>query len=140
MRFWDTSALFPLLSSEEGSSHAVDLLRSDREITIWWGTPVELASAAGRLRRMGRVDDAECARILAKIGPLARTAEEIQPTEELRQTAFRLVRLHDITAADSLQLAAALVWARHVPTGLDFVCMDTRLCEAAEKEGFTVLG
>ncbi|MDO8586534.1 MAG: type II toxin-antitoxin system VapC family toxin [Armatimonadota bacterium] len=140
MRFWDTSALFPLLSLEEGSSRAADLLRSDREIAMWWGTSVELASAAGRLRRMGRVDDAECARLLAKIGPLAHTAEEVQPTEELRQTAFRLVRLHDLTAADSLQLAAALVWARHVPTGLDFVCMDARLCEAAEKEGFNVVG
>ena len=140
MRFWDTSALFPLLTVEEGSSRVVDLLRSDRDIAIWWGAPVELASAAGRLLRMGRVDDAGYARILSKIGPFAQSAEEVQPTEEVRQTALRLIRVHDLRSADSLQLAAALVWARHVPTGIEFVCMDARLGAAAEKEGFSVLG
>jgi len=89
---------------------------------------------------MGEIDDAGYASIASKIGPLALDAEEVQPSEEVRQTALRLVRMHNLRAADALQLAAALVWARHVPTGLDFVCMDARLRTAAEKEGFSVLG
>lgn len=139
MKFWDTSALFVLLTVQKGSSNAAAVFRSDAEVAMWWGTPVELASAAARLRRMGEIDDAGYARILSKIGPLAQSAEEVQPTEEVRQTALRLIRVHDLRAADALQLAAALVWARHVPTGIEFVCFDTRLGVAAEKEGFKVL-
>lgn len=140
MRFWDTSALFLLLTVQKGSSGATAVFSSDSEIAMWWGTPVELASAAARLRRMGEIDDAGHTRILSKIGPLAQIVEEVQPSEEVRQTALRLIRVHELRAADALQLAAALVWARHVPTGLDFVCMDARLSAAAEKEGFCVLG
>lgn len=139
MRFWDTSALFVLLTVQQGSSSAAYIFSSDSEVAIWWGTPVELASAAARLRRMGEVDEAGYVRILSKIGPLAQSAEEVQPSEEVRQTALRLIRVHDLRAADALQLASALVWARHVPIGLDFVCMDVRLRAAAEKEGFNVL-
>jgi uncharacterized protein len=140
MKFWDTSALFVLLTVQKGSSNATGIFSSDSEIAIWWGTPVELASAAARLRRMGEVDEAGYTRILSKIGPVAQCAEEVQPSEEVRQTALRLIRVHDLRAADALQLAAALVWARHMPAGLEFVCMDTRLSMAAEKEGFTILG
>ena len=140
MKFWDTSTLFVLLTTQKGSSSAADVFSSDPEVAMWWGTPVELASAAARLRRRGEVDDAGYVRILSKIWPLAQSAEEVQPSEEVRQTALRLIRVHDLRAADALQLAAALVWARHVPTGLEFVCMDTGLCAAAEKEGFSVLG
>lgn len=140
MKFWDTSALFVLLTVQEGSSSAAGVFSSDPEVAIWWGTPVELASAAARLQRMGEVDSAGYARILSKIGPLAQRTEEVQPSENVRQTAIRLIRVHDLRAADAFQLAAALVWARHVPTGLEFVCMDARLRAAAEKEGFIVLG
>lgn len=139
MKFWDTSALFVLLTVQHGSSAAADLFRSDPEVVMWWGTPVELASAAARLRRMGEVDEAGYVRILSKIGPFSESAEEVQPSEEVRQTALRLMRVHELRAADSLQLAAALVWARHVPTGLEFVCMDQRLRAAAEREGFVVV-
>ena len=140
MKFWDTSALFALLVDHQGSDRAKAALAGDPDASIWWGTAVELASGAARLLRMKEIDEAHCTRILASIGPIVRTAEEIQPNEEVRQIALRLIRVHDLTAADSLQLAAALVWARHVPAGLEFVCLDTKLRSAAEKEGFTVLG
>lgn len=140
MKFWDTSALFPLLTVQPGSSSAAAVVGSDPEIAMWWGTPVELASAAARLHKMGDVDASGYARIVSGIGPLAQRTEEVQPTEEVRQTALRLIRVHDLHAADSLQLAAALVWARHVPTGIGFVCMDDKLRAAADKEGFDVLG
>ncbi len=140
MKFWDTSALFVLLTVQPDSSSAAAVFGSDPEVAMWWVTSVELASAASRLRRMGEVDEAGYVRILSKIAPFARSAEEVQPTEEVRQTALRLIRVHDLRTADSLQLAAALVWARHVPTGLGFVCMDAKLRAAAEKEGFIVLG
>lgn len=39
-------------------------------------------------------------------------------------------------AADGLQLAAALTWARGRPPGHAFVSLDARLAEAARREGF----
>ena len=47
--------------------------------------------------------------------------------------------LHPLRAADAMQLAAAIVWANGQATGHEFVCLDHRLREAAQREGFTVL-
>jgi len=47
--------------------------------------------------------------------------------------------VHSLRAADSFQLAAALIWAEENPQGLDLVCLDQNLREAAFKEGFAVL-
>ena len=64
---------------------------------------------------------------------------EILPCSALRRRAIRLVATHDLRAADSLQLAAALTWADQDPEGREFVCLDQRLALAARAEGFTVL-
>lgn len=62
----------------------------------------------------------------------------MQP-EELATIALRLLASHPLRAADALQLAAALVWARGQPGGHEIVCLDDRLASAALLEGFTVL-
>jgi predicted nucleic acid-binding protein len=53
--------------------------------------------------------------------------------------ARRLLETHPLSAADALQLAAALVMTEERPTGTEFVTFDIRLAEAANKEGFPVL-
>jgi hypothetical protein len=73
------------------------------------------------------------------ISVLSREWSEVQPTELVRQRAERLLQVHPLRAADSFQLAAALIWAQESPLGLHLVCMDQNLREAARKEGFTVL-
>jgi hypothetical protein len=47
--------------------------------------------------------------------------------------------VHPLRAADSLQLAAALVAAERDPASLTFVSLDERLSEAATREGFPIL-
>lgn len=59
--------------------------------------------------------------------------------EQLKDLAKRLLRVHPLRTADALQLAAALVY-RAEGSPLDFVCLDERLCSAAEREGFIVIG
>jgi hypothetical protein len=44
-----------------------------------------------------------------------------------------------MSAADALQLAAALVWASEEPTNRVFVALDRQLRRAAGREGFDVL-
>jgi len=71
---------------------------------------------------------------------MQRLWQEVQPLETLRDIAMRLLRAHPLRAADSLQLAAAIMASEHRPSTLDFVCLDTRLALAAQREGFNVIG
>jgi hypothetical protein len=64
---------------------------------------------------------------------------EIPPTSDLRGLAVTLVKKHPLRAADSLQLAAALVWCQRRTAARTFISGDLRLCEAAALEGFTVI-
>ena len=47
-----------------------------------------------------------------------------------------MLRVHSLRAADSLQLAAALVAADHDPASLQVVSLDQRLNDALYQEGF----
>ena len=49
------------------------------------------------------------------------------------------MRLHPLRAADALQLAAALEWAKGKPSGRTFITLDKQLALAATREGFMVL-
>jgi predicted nucleic acid-binding protein len=51
---------------------------------------------------------------------------------------MRLIRVHALTAADAVQLAAAQVWAGPIHNP-EFVTFDERLAMAARLEGFRVL-
>ena len=45
MKFWDTSALVPLIVDEPGTKAARDLLAEDADVMIWTLTSVELLSS-----------------------------------------------------------------------------------------------
>ena len=140
MRFWDASALIPLLVDEPARERLLALLEEDSEMLAWWGTPVEIASALARREREELLTADEVAAALEASRALAEIWHEIVPSDVVRRTAGRLLRTHPLRAADSLQLAAALVAADHDSTSLEIVCMDARLTLAARREGFTVLG
>ena len=139
MRFWDSSALLSLLAGQRGGERLKLLLEEDPDIAMWWGTPVELVSGACRLRRTGAADEETHRNIVIGIDEVVSDADQIDPGEQIRQAALRAVRTHDLRAADALQLAAALVWTGHEPLATGFVCLDKRLRDAAEREGFSVL-
>lgn len=138
MRFWDTSGVVPLLLEQEASRGVQPLLESDPMIAAWWGTPVECASAAARLRREGLLTVEEEVQVLALLEDLEEAWFEIRPSEELRREAGRLLRNHSLKAADALQLAAAIIWAGPARKN-EIVTLDERLGLAARLEGFKVL-
>jgi len=139
MKFWDSSAVVPLLVREPTSEQIEAVLRLDPEIVLWWATPVECASALMRVHREGDLTSSGLHRAQALLESLRERAYEIQPVEEVRARAQRLLAVHRLRAADSLQLAAALVWCRERPQGVRFVCLDDRLRGAAVLEGFLVV-
>ncbi len=105
-------------------------------MAVWWGTPVECWSALARRRREGTLGVAEEEAARSLLRTLQESWTEIQPSEEIRGHAARLLRLHPLRALDALQLAAALVWAGSPPAG-DVVVFDRRLEEAARLESLT---
>lgn len=139
MRFWDTSAVVPLLVKESGTSTATSVLEEDYEIVVWWGTRIECVSALARYARDHGVSSAELSRAHDRLAGLAKLWWEVSPSELLRSTAERIVRTHPLRAADALQLAAALVASDGQPSGLAFASFDTRQRDAARREGFPVL-
>jgi predicted nucleic acid-binding protein len=139
MKFWDASAVVPLLALEPARARLIEMLDEDPQVLIWWGTSVEIASALARCEREGSMtaDEVSTAMVLAR--QLTDSWHEITPADAIRRTAERLLRRHALRAADSLQLAAALVAADHDPDYFPIVCLDARLTSAARREGFTVL-
>lgn len=140
MRFWDTSALIPLLLAERGTSRAERYLRDDANVVVWTLTRAELLSGLVRRRRE---EPGASRRLLAARRELLSAWErwsEVTAVEIVRRHAERVVEPHPVRAADALQIGAALVAAEDNPAALEFVTFDRHQAEAAEREGFRVLG
>lgn len=139
MKFWDTSAILPLCLQEPMSGTVQAILRQDEQMVVWWSTVIECSSAFARLRREGRVDWGQEARLRQVLGLLATHWSEVLPGQLVREEAARLLLNHPLRAADAMQMAAAVVWADHRPCGQELICLDERLREAARREGFVIL-
>lgn len=139
MRFWDASAIAPLLLAEAERNRMLDELQRDAAMLVWWGTPVECTSAIARREREEALAPPDAASALTRLRSLAAAWHEVQPAPSVSALALRLLRVHPLRAADSLQLAAAIAAAEGEPQSLPFVCLDDRLSEAAMREGFPVV-
>ena len=138
MRFWDSSALVPLLQSESQTAVVTSLHAEDDSIVVFWATEVECVSAIARCEREGSIGPEQVVRALNRLDRLRTAWTDVQPVDTIRETARRLLRTHALRTADSLQLAAALVVSEYRPSSLQFVCLDTRFRDAAAREGFPV--
>ena len=139
MRFWDSSALVPILVAEATSAAVMRAYELDPEVVAWWGTEAECVSALARLERDGSLPSSSMVDGLRRLEALARAWQEVQPVTAVRTIAIRLLRVHPLRTADALQLGAAIVAAEDHPTTLPFVTLDERLAQAAEREGFPVV-
>ena len=139
MKFWDASAIVPLLVAESMTRSVQTLARRDPDMLAWWGSRVECASALARLERDALLDGKDAALAFDRLKQLADAWHEIEPSEILRENALRFLRVHPLRVADALQLAAAFVAAERRPSSLEVVTLDGRLADAARKEGFELI-
>jgi predicted nucleic acid-binding protein len=137
VRFWDSSALVPLLVPEAMSRSLQGLYQRDPVMFAWWATEIECTSAIARGQRLGQLREAIVIEAFARLSALRAGWHEVEPGEDVREAAKRLVRVHDLRTADALQLAAALFVAEARPSTLEFVSLDDRLVAAARREGFS---
>ena len=140
MRFWDSSALVPLVFDEPASEALRRLARADEALVIWALSSVELLSALARVERSSRGLDDLLSGVRRDALDLVRRCKPVALVDAVRQRAERLVSVHALTAADALQLAAALVVSREQPETIEFVTLDKVLARAARLEGFPVVG
>ena len=136
--FWDSSALIPLCVQEQTSNHAKSLAKQFAPV-VWWATAVEIHSAVARLHRAGELNNAAKQAALNRLLVISQGWREILPSDKLRDQAETLLDTYPMRAADSLQLAAAMVWCQQKPARRTFISGDVRLCEAAAEAGFTVI-
>ncbi|HVZ32255.1 MAG TPA: type II toxin-antitoxin system VapC family toxin [Polyangiaceae bacterium] len=77
MRYWDASALLPLIVTEPGSKFVDGWMRSDDGVCTWGTTRVELSSAVERPAREGALTRNQRRDALKLISELASAATEV---------------------------------------------------------------
>ena len=140
MKFWDASAVVPLLMTEPATRTVQSVAEKDPTMIVWWATEVECASAIARLERDAALDEPAATRAFDRLKQLAHAWHEIDPSDPVREAAVRFLRVHPLRAADALQLGAAFIAAERRPPSLEVVTLDDRLAAAARKEGFALIG
>ena len=139
MKFWDTSALVPLVVDEPSTAATRDLIARDPNVVVWLLTGVELLSAISRLGRVSSGLEDLAAALRQDAMSQARRWTMVTDVDGVRRRAERLVGVHPIAAADALQLGAALVTCHDRPESLEFVTLDKVLARSARLEGFPVV-
>lgn len=139
MRFWDTSAIVPLFVAESTTDTTRSWLREDDVIVTWAWSRVEIASAIERRAREGELTRDQRRSVMSRLEAFSATWHEVVEMLAVRSRSTSLLARHPLRAADAAQLGAALHVREQLGAPLQFVCLDRRLAEAAEREGLSVV-
>lgn len=138
MSFWDSSALVPLCTNEPRSILAGRFWKMFSQKNVWWAASVEISSALARLERENLINLQKRLKAEKRLEILEKAWFEIQPTLRIKELARTFPVQYKTKAADSLQLAAALVWCKENPKNKDFVSGDAHLIKVAQSVGFKI--
>ena len=139
MRYWDASALVPLVVAESDSERVRGWLAEDDHVVTWVWTRTEITSAIERRTREGSLSRPQRREVLDRLGALADGWDEVTDVLAVRSRADALLARHALRAADAGQLGAALLVQEQLAGALTFVCRDQRLLTAADVEGLRIL-
>jgi len=138
MRFWDSSAIVPLLVLEEETEECIRAFRSDQEVMVWTMSKIEVCSALCRRFHEGSLKENDFDSARKRMNEFFDVAFEIISVAKVKDRALRLLQVHKLSAVDALQLAAALVSTQEDTLKLQIMSFDERLSQAAKREGFIV--
>jgi len=136
--FWDSSAIVPLCTNQATSPQAQVCYRRF-SVVVWWSAVVEVRSAISRLHRNQQISDRDRQGAITRLRLISSGWREVIPDDKLRDLAVDALGKHSLSAADALQLAAALTWCWQRPFRRNFITADQRLAEAARSVGFSVV-
>ncbi len=106
--FWDSSAVVPLLVAEVSSSAAAAILLEDKEMTMWWATPLECQSALHRRHRDSPLPADVTSAAAERLRAIVEHADTVAPTDEVRRRAGRLVSVHPLRGSSRRLRRSAL--------------------------------
>lgn len=138
MRYWDASALVPLIVAQPDSHLVREWLAEDDQIVTWVWTGTEIVSAIERLTREGKISRQQRRAALEEFGDLSNQWDEVTDAVAVRARALGVLARHPVRAADAGQLAAAMLIQEQLTFPLSFMCLDRRLALAAEREGLRI--
>jgi len=138
VRYWDASALVPLVIAEPATKRVRSWIERDSSIVTWAWTRVEITGAIERRAREGLLTRQQRRDALGRFDALANAWDEVTDVLAVRARAIPLLARHPLRAADAAQLGAALLVTEPDLTAVPFVCLDERLAAAAEREGLVV--
>ena len=139
MRYWDASALVPLIVAEPDSESVRTWLSEDDHIVTWVWTRTEIIGAIERRAREGSLSRLQRRDVLERFNAFADSWDEVTEVLAVRSRANALLARHSLRAADAGQLGAALLVQEQLASPLTFVCLDQRLSSAAELESLRVI-
>ena len=87
MKFWDASAIVPLLVAETTTERLQALGQRDPDMLAWWGSAVECASAVARLERDTALNSKGAELAFQRLRLIADAWHEIEPSELVRENA-----------------------------------------------------
>lgn len=140
MRFWDSSAIAPLVIGDRFSEAVLTLYQSDPRMTVWCLSEVEVWSAVTRKRHEGAIGSPGMRIAREHLKRFSEHWIEINDVPAVARRARRLLEVHRIRAADAMQVAAALYAVGDAPEQTEFVTFDERLADCVEREGFRIVG
>ena len=91
MKFWDASAIVPLVALEKETGECRTLLAEDTDIVVWFLTPVEVISALTRRLREKSLKPIEFSRAKEYLATLEKAWSEVISVERVRERARRLL-------------------------------------------------
>jgi predicted nucleic acid-binding protein len=138
MRFWDSSAIIPLLVLEDKTEYCISAFQTDKEIMVWTMSKVEVFSALCRSFKENTLTEGTFELAKKRMTDLFDIAFEIVSISKVKERALRLSQVHTLKAADALQLASVLVATQEVTSKLPIMCFDEKLKQAAKLEGFVI--
>ncbi|NVL92993.1 MAG: type II toxin-antitoxin system VapC family toxin [Desulfobacterales bacterium] len=138
MRFWDSSAIVPLLVLERETEQCIRALQSDKEVMVWTLSKIEVFSALCRRFREGALKEVDFESTKKRMNDFFDMAFEIISVPKVKDRALRLLQVHPLRATDAMQLASVLVATQEDTSRVPIMSFDNRLTVAARLEGFIV--
>jgi predicted nucleic acid-binding protein len=137
VRYYDTSALIKQYLQEAGSNLVLELLRSGEKVYTASLAYTETHAAFSRRTREGRLTRETTRRLGRRFDKDWESYDIVVLSDEVLRLARQMLYRHPLRSADAIHLASALLLARTSHSARwSFVCADSRLCDAAQAEGF----
>lgn len=137
--YLDTSALVKLYVEEDGSETVRQAVAGSYVVTTSQVAYAEARAAFARAYREGLLADSDYKLVVASFRADWDSYLAVTVLDKVVYLAADLAELYRLRGFDAIHLASLIILQRQVQTSITAACWDTRLWEAMQASGFSVL-